>query len=49
VIALDAKLTSVGRFPALDLVASGTVRPELLVGDAGAEAIARARAEAIED
>ena len=29
-----------GRFPALDLVASGTLRPELLVGDAGADAIA---------
>jgi transcription termination factor Rho len=46
VIALDAALTSTGRFPALDLGASGTLRPELLVGDAGAEAIARARAEA---
>lgn len=49
VIALDAQLTSVGRFPAIDLVASGTIRPELLVGEAGAEAIARARAEAMED
>ncbi|MGB0096619.1 MAG: Rho termination factor N-terminal domain-containing protein [Solirubrobacteraceae bacterium] len=48
VIALDALLTSTGRFPALDLVASGTLRPELLVGDAGAEAITRARAEALE-
>jgi transcription termination factor Rho len=47
VIALDASLASTGRFPALDLVASGTIRPELLVGDAGAEAIARARAEAV--
>ena len=47
VIALDAALTSTGRFPALDLVASGTVRPELLVGDAGAEAIAQARAAAL--
>ena len=46
VIALDPTLTSTGRFPALDLGASGTLRPELLVGDAGAEAIARARAEA---
>ena len=34
------------RFPALDLARSGTLRPELLVGDAGAEAIAKARAEA---
>ena len=48
VIALDVALASTGRFPALDLVNSGTIRPELLVGDAGAEAIARARAEAID-
>ena len=45
VIALDGSLTAMGRFPALDLAASGTMRPELLVGDAGAEAIAKARAE----
>ena len=38
-----------GRFPAVDLVNSGTVRSELLVGEAGAEAIARARAEAMEE
>jgi len=48
VIALDAELASTGRFPAVDLVASGTIRPELLVGEAGAEAIARARSEARE-
>src|SRR4051794_14254576 len=47
VIALDAALTSTGRFPALDLPAGGTIRPELLVGEAGAEAIASARAEAL--
>jgi transcription termination factor Rho len=47
VIALDARLTGTGRFPALDLSASWTIHPELLVGDAGAEAIARARAEAL--
>jgi transcription termination factor Rho len=41
-------LVSIGRFPALDLVASGTLRPELLVGEAGAEAIARTRAEVSE-
>jgi transcription termination factor Rho len=46
VIALDPLLASTGRFPALDLIASWTIRPELLVGDAGAEAIARARMEA---
>jgi transcription termination factor Rho len=48
VIALDATLTAMGRFPALDLEASGTMRPELLVGDAGAEAIAKARTETAE-
>jgi len=47
VIALDAALTNTGRFPALDLVVSGTLRPELLVGDAGADAIAQARAAAL--
>jgi transcription termination factor Rho len=45
VIALDVALTGAGRFPALDLAASGTMRPELLVGAAGAEAIAKTRAE----
>jgi len=47
VIALDQTLTSTGRYPALDLVASGTLKPELLVGAAGAEAIASARASAL--
>jgi transcription termination factor Rho len=47
VIALDAALAASGRIPALDLPASGTVRPELLVGEAGAAAIAEARAAAI--
>ncbi len=46
VVALDETLTALGRFPALDLARSGTLRPELLVGDAGAAAIAKARAEA---
>ena len=49
VIALSAELTQTGRFPALDLVSSGTLRPELLVGDGGAEEIVRARAKALED
>jgi transcription termination factor Rho len=49
VIALDRMLASTGRFPALDLAASGTIRAELLVGDAGAEAIVRARAEALDN
>ena len=46
VVALDATLTALGRFPAVDLAASGVLRAELLVGEAGAEAIAKARAEA---
>jgi transcription termination factor Rho len=46
VIGLDATRTAARNFPALDLRASGTLRPELLVGDAGADAIAAARAEA---
>jgi transcription termination factor Rho len=45
VVTLDAGLSALGHFPALDLAQSGTLRPELLVGDAGAEAIAKARAE----
>jgi transcription termination factor Rho len=48
VISLDARLTSLRRFPALDLLASGTMRPELLVGEAGAEAIVNSRAQAAE-
>jgi transcription termination factor Rho len=48
VIALDAALASTGREPILDLLASGTLRPELLVGDDGARAIAQARAAALE-
>ena len=46
VIALDGALTGLRRFPNLDLAASGAMRPELLVGDEGAEKIAAARAEA---
>ncbi|HEU0249783.1 MAG TPA: Rho termination factor N-terminal domain-containing protein [Solirubrobacteraceae bacterium] len=46
VIVLDSLLAGTGRFPALDLVHSGTLRPELLVGEEGAEAISRARATA---
>jgi transcription termination factor Rho len=48
VIALDAVRAGSARLPALDLVASGTLKPELLVGEDGAEAIARARATAAE-
>jgi transcription termination factor Rho len=47
VIALDGGLTATGRFPALDLSGSWTMHAELLVGEAGAEAITRTRAEAM--
>jgi transcription termination factor Rho len=49
VVALDPRLTGAGRFPALELDASGTLRPELLVGEEGAAAIAQARAAALGD
>ncbi|MDO8184702.1 Rho termination factor N-terminal domain-containing protein [Conexibacter sp. JD483] len=42
-IALDAEIAGTGRYPALDLLESGTLRPELLIGAAGAAAIAAAR------
>ncbi len=48
VISLDAVRAGTGRLPALDLVASGTLKAELLVGEDGAEAITRARATAAE-
>jgi transcription termination factor Rho len=48
VITLDPVLASTGRFPAVDLIGSWTIRPELLVGEAGAEAIVRARMEAVD-
>ncbi len=47
VIVLDPALTHAGG-PPLDLTASGTVRAELLVGEEGAAAIAKARASALE-
>ncbi|HEX8158744.1 MAG TPA: Rho termination factor N-terminal domain-containing protein [Solirubrobacteraceae bacterium] len=47
VISLDAALAGSGIVPALDLAASGTIRPELLVGEKGAAAIAEARAAAL--
>jgi transcription termination factor Rho len=46
VVTLDTAMTALGRFPALDLARSGSLRPELLVGDKGAKAIAKARTEA---
>jgi transcription termination factor Rho len=48
VIALDLALTSTGRRPILDLINSGTIKPELLVGEEGARAITQARATALE-
>jgi transcription termination factor Rho len=47
VIALDPRLAAAGRYPAIDLAASWTMRPELLVGESAAEAIGRARADAL--
>ncbi len=46
VIALDARLASGGPDPALDVLATGTLRAELLVGEEGAAAIALARGDA---
>ena len=48
VVSLDPVLASLGRFPALALRASGTLRPELLVGESGAEDIRTARAEQLQ-
>jgi transcription termination factor Rho len=45
-IALDAALATSGRYPAVDLLSSGTLRPELLVGAKGAQAIAKERVKA---
>jgi len=45
VIAFDPQLAQSARFPAIDVAASGTMRPELLVGQEGADAIARYRVE----
>lgn len=49
VIALDPVRAGTGRFPALDLVASGTLKADLLVGEDGAQAITRARETAAEN
>jgi transcription termination factor Rho len=47
VVKLDPLGTGIDRAPALDLLSSGTLRAELLVGEEGAAAIARARTEAV--
>ncbi|HUA12739.1 MAG TPA: Rho termination factor N-terminal domain-containing protein [Solirubrobacteraceae bacterium] len=49
VIALDAALTATAGRPLVNLVASGTLRADLLVGETGAQEIARARAKALEE
>jgi transcription termination factor Rho len=48
VVALDLARAATGREPALDPIATGSVRPELLVGADGAAAIIKARAAAVE-
>jgi transcription termination factor Rho len=48
VISLDVALTSTGRQPILNLIDSGTLKPELLVGEDGAEAITKARAASLD-
>ena len=47
VIALDPVKARAGSFPALDVGGSSTMRAELLVGEEGAEAITRTRAQAL--
>src|SRR3954469_25007911 len=47
VLAFDRSLTPTQRSPALALAGSGTMKPELLVGQAGADAIAQARSAAM--
>jgi len=42
IVALDMALAGERRYPAINLLASRTLRPELLVGEAGAAAIAEA-------
>ncbi|MGH2908973.1 MAG: Rho termination factor N-terminal domain-containing protein, partial [Solirubrobacteraceae bacterium] len=49
VIALDAAAAGAGRYPALDVLAGGTLRPELLVGETAARKIGRERAKALKD
>ena len=43
VIAFDARLAAARRYPSVEVDGSGTMRAELLVGEAGVEEIARAR------
>jgi transcription termination factor Rho len=48
-VALDLERTGTGRFPAIDLLASGTLRPEALVGVTAAKKILRERAKLTKD
>jgi transcription termination factor Rho len=48
IVALDLELAGMRRFPAINLLASRTLRPELLVGETGAAAIAEAVREQAE-
>ncbi len=47
VIALDRAQAALGRFPAIDVLASGTIRAELLVGEDGVGEIVRAREQTL--
>jgi transcription termination factor Rho len=47
VIALDAARAAIGKFTSLDPLASGVIRPDLLVGETGAKALGRARDKAL--
>jgi transcription termination factor Rho len=47
VIALDLAGATTGRFPSIDTLASGSLRPERLVGDTAARKIVRERAKAL--
>jgi transcription termination factor Rho len=49
VIALDLGGATTGRFPAIDALASGTLRPERLVSDTAARKIIRDRAKALKE
>lgn len=49
VIALDPAIAGTGRHPAVDVLASGSLRPELLIGETAARRIGRERAKALKD
>jgi transcription termination factor Rho len=49
VVSLSPALAAAGRWPALDLTHTWTMRAELLVGDVRAQELARSRAQALSD